>query len=271
MVPRQTKTSSVADESIAAVRLCLLDDLARISRMAISPYDGSMINVNLNPERQKAVATWFEQLLRIASIAVVDDPIRWAREAMVKMLGALPEYSELLALVDRTAAEERLRSITHEASRPASTANSAPPNPTADTAQDSSGVSTEVGPRKSTVQERQARSAANEDTSEVDGPVALGRWADQRLPEAQSFVRLLRGGTPLEELQKQFPALFSEVFNTLYDLKREAFFEAARCRKISVPDLLALLAEVKEISGSYLSDCRKKFRNATGKTRKTTP
>lgn len=272
MLPRQKRESSIAAESVAAVRQCLLDDLARIKSMAISPYDGSVINVDLNPERQKAVAIRFEQLLRVASMAAADNPIRWARAAMIEMLESLPEYSELLPLVDHTAAEETLRSNIREPSRPASNAERSPSNPPADSGPDSKCVSTEEKPRNPAVQEEQQSSpGTNQAAPEVDGTFALGRWADQRLPEARQFARLLWSGVPLEELQKQFQPLFLEVFDALYTMKKEKFFEDARRRKFTVPELARLLAEVKLISGSHLLDCRKKFRNAIGVTRKRHP
>jgi len=102
-------------------------------------------------------------------------------------------------------------------------------------------------------------------TPDVDGAADLGKWAEGLLPEAKRFVRMV--GAQPEDLREQFPALFGEVIGRLYGKKRQKFFEDARCRSMNVPELLALFAEVKNISGSRLQDLRKKWRRTVGITR----
>jgi hypothetical protein len=98
--------------------------------------------------------------------------------------------------------------------------------------------------------------------------VELGSWAEARLEEARRFVRLVRGGKPPESLRPQFSALFTEVIDRLSTLKRDRFFEEAQRRRMTVPDLMGWIADVKELRGTTLADYRKEYRRETGTARK---
>ena len=80
---------------------------------------------------------------------------------------------------------------------------------------------------------------------ELDAQTLLGQWAAKMLPEAKRFVALLRSGSKAEDLRGQFPQLFAEVLDPLYQQKRLRFFEEARCQRIKIPELEELMAEVK--------------------------
>jgi hypothetical protein len=91
----------------------------------------------------------------------------------------------------------------------------------------------------------------------------LGEWADNRLPEFQHLVRLLRSGGSPKGLKEQFSLLFSEVIDHLQPTRQERLFKEARGGLTRVPDLMGLLAEIKHLSGATLTDYRKQYRRET--------
>ena len=110
-------------------------------------------------------------------------------------------------------------------------------------------------------------------TAEPDQPVSenvpgdLGEWAERYLPELQSFASRVRTGDTLDVLRIPFRSLFTEVIDRLPLWQQERLFEDARGRRLSVPDLMAALAEVKHMAASTLSDHRKKYRRKSGTSR----
>lgn len=226
-------------EADAVARL-LVDDLTQLNQSIIRP-DGGATFVDLDPEREKRMAARFEQLLSAARRfpTAIHDPIEWGKTYLVDAIRPLAEYRQLLPLLERISYEKILQSSHDEPSGSPS----------------SVGAGAQAGP-----------GAKSE-----DGATMLGKWAEQLLPEAKQFARVLRSGERPEDLREHFQRLFNDVLDKLYPAKREKFFEEAQRRMIAVPELVELLGQVKQISGSYLQDCRKSFRRVTGTARERPP
>jgi hypothetical protein len=99
----------------------------------------------------------------------------------------------------------------------------------------------------------------------------LGEWADNRLPEFQDFVRLVRSGTNPDRLKEQFSLLFTEVIDHLQPTRQKRLFEEAGGGLMRVPDLMCVLAEIKHLAGATLMDYRKKYRKKNGSARLRRP
>ncbi len=109
-LPRHRQKSEATGEIVAAAKRRLVDDLLRIRASTIQS-DGRVINLNVTPAQEKSIATRFGQILYVAkqSPGVHPRPIEWARAQIIQAIKPLPEFSELVPLVDRVVDEERLR------------------------------------------------------------------------------------------------------------------------------------------------------------------
>jgi hypothetical protein len=116
---------------------------------------------------------------------------------------------------------------------------------------------------ESTSAEMQPETEPNNEAS-----LELGKWADARLAELRTFTRLLRAGRSPESLRTQFSALFTEVIDRLPKVSRESLFEQSLGRLMHVPEMLAKIGDVKELSGAALDDYRKKYRTAARHARR---
>jgi hypothetical protein len=98
-------------------------------------------------------------------------------------------------------------------------------------------------------------------------PGDLGEWAERYLPELKRFVSRVRTGDTLDVLRIPFRSLFAEVIDRLPLWKQKRLFDDACGRRLSVPDLMAALAEVKYMAASTLIDHRKQYRRKSGTSR----
>jgi hypothetical protein len=108
---------------------------------------------------------------------------------------------------------------------------------------------------------------SNQEPSAPNVSAELGRWAEKYLPLLKDFAHHLRAGDPPKDLRFRFTSLFTEVIDPLSPVRQKSFFEKAGGRRLSVPDLLEVLADVKHISGARLADHRKEYRRITGTAR----
>jgi hypothetical protein len=95
-----------------------------------------------------------------------------------------------------------------------------------------------------------------------DAKLELGKWAENRLKEAQRFARLVRAGKPPESLRTEFSVLFTDVIDRLTKPGRESLFENAQRLLMKIPDLMEYIADVKGMKGPTLGDYRSDFRRS---------
>lgn len=98
-------------------------------------------------------------------------------------------------------------------------------------------------------------------------PGDLGEWAERYLPELRRFATHLRAGETLDILKNTFKSLFAEVIDRLPAWQQKRLFDDARGRRLTVPDLMVSLAEVKQMAAATLSDHRKQYRRRSGTAR----